>query len=335
MTDFVSRGCGLLGGIAILWSSSLFGGCTDKPTDDDSSDAGDDDTVATDDDSSAAGDDDDLTPVELSECLTDLSCEYVFSCGHRGAMYFAPENTLVGFDLALEMGMDSIELDVRPTSDEVLVLMHDSTLDRTTNGTGSVSEMTLAEVQQLVAVSEFDGIPDQPIPTFAEALEHLRGRAIINVDAKTGRMDLIGADIVAAEMQRWAFIQVDDEEEGEAVRAVDPTLLVEIDAETVEEVGALAATLAPEIVQFPWQLDEPGPVEAAVVAGARPSQNALGALDIGATLLAGAGDDPCPAYQPMWELGITYIQTDTPDLLAPCLEEVNAASGYAGPVESS
>ena len=144
--------------------------------------------AAGDDDSGVAADDDDTTqlePVDLPTCLDDTTCPYLFACGHRGAILFAPENTLVGFDVALEFGVDIVEVDARPTADQVLVVMHDSTVDRTTDGSGAVDQLTLDQIRELAVVSEFDGIPDQPVPTFVEALEHLRGRALVNVDAKT------------------------------------------------------------------------------------------------------------------------------------------------------
>src|SRR5205807_1804496 len=62
---------------------------------------------------------------------------------HRGANKFAPENTLAAFRKAIELGCDYFELDVRRTKDGQLVLMHDGSVDRTTNGTGSVVDMTL------------------------------------------------------------------------------------------------------------------------------------------------------------------------------------------------
>ena len=287
--------------------------------DDDDSASGDDDTLG----------DDDLTPVDLPTCLTDLDCAYVFSCGHRGATLFAPENTLAGIEVAIEMGMDSIEVDVRPTADEVLILMHDDTVDRTTDGTGSVSEMTLADIRELSVVSEFDGIPDQQIPTFAEAIEALDGRALVNVDAKTDRMDLIAADIIAAGMQRWCFVQVDDIDQGAVLRAVDPAILVMPDAETAADVQTYHDALAPELFEFPWNVDGSEPIEAALQLGSRATQDALGVADAAAIVHEGNGDDPCLAYQPMWELGISLIQTDAPHLLAPCLQALNAANGYA------
>jgi len=309
-----------------LWTVLLLvlAGC---PTSEQDDDVSADDDVFSDDDS---GDDDDLVPVDLPTCLTDLDCAYLFSCGHRGATMFAPENTLAGIDVAIEMGMDAIEVDVRPTLDGVLILMHDDTVDRTTDGSGAVSQMTLEEIRQLQVVSDFDDIPDQPVPTFAEALEALAGRALVNVDAKTDRMDLVAADIVAAGMQSWCFVQVGDIDEGLALRAADPTILVMPDAETLADVQTYHDALSPELFEFPWQVDEPEPIEAALQLGSRATQDALGVTDAAAIVHESNGDDPCVAYQSLWELGITLIQTDAPHLLAPCLRSLNATNGYGG-----
>ena len=68
---------------------------------------------------------------------------------HRGASAYAPENTLAAFDLALDMGCDAIETDVRCSRDGCLVLCHDATVDRVSNGAGAVADLTLAELQAL------------------------------------------------------------------------------------------------------------------------------------------------------------------------------------------
>jgi glycerophosphoryl diester phosphodiesterase len=80
----------------------------------------------------------------------------VIIIGHRGASGYAPEHTFASWDLALTMSVDYIEQDLQMTSDGVLVVMHDPTLDRTTSGSGEVIRHTLAEVQALDAGSWFD-----------------------------------------------------------------------------------------------------------------------------------------------------------------------------------
>ena len=69
---------------------------------------------------------------------------------HRGASGYAPENTLEAFRLAMEMGADGFELDVHMSKDGELVVIHDETVDRTTNGTGFVKDLTLAQLKELV-----------------------------------------------------------------------------------------------------------------------------------------------------------------------------------------
>src|SRR5947207_7411297 len=91
--------------------------------------------------------------------------------GHRGAAGLAPENTFAGFDLALEIGVDGIETDVRKTKDGKLVLFYGDRLDRTTNGIGVLQETTWQELQYLDAGSWFDDkYAGQRIPLLQEAL---------------------------------------------------------------------------------------------------------------------------------------------------------------------
>jgi glycerophosphoryl diester phosphodiesterase len=82
---------------------------------------------------------------------------------HRGASAHAPENTMEAFRLAVEMGADAIELDVHRSRDGKLVVIHDDTLDRTTDGTGSISELALKEIQQADAGASF-AAPDGSFP---------------------------------------------------------------------------------------------------------------------------------------------------------------------------
>lgn len=104
---------------------------------------------------------------------------------HRGASSYAPENTLAAFDLALHLGCRHLELDVDVTSDGHIVVMHDETVDRTTNGTGPVGSHTLAELRALDAGAWF-GTPfiGERIPTFAEVLERYQGRVHMHTELK-------------------------------------------------------------------------------------------------------------------------------------------------------
>lgn len=105
---------------------------------------------------------------------------------HRGYRTKYPENTLIAFQAAIEAGVPMIELDVTLSCDRKLVVIHDATLERTTNGHGSVIDHTLDELIKLDAGSWFDArFADQRIPELAEVLELVNDRLFINIEIKT------------------------------------------------------------------------------------------------------------------------------------------------------
>jgi glycerophosphoryl diester phosphodiesterase len=97
---------------------------------------------------------------------------------HRGASGHAPENTMAAFQLAMEQGADGIELDVMLSKDGQLVVIHDATVDRTTNGTGNVKDMTLVQLKAL------DAGNSEQIPTLEEVLHTFGGQYLINIELK-------------------------------------------------------------------------------------------------------------------------------------------------------
>ncbi len=114
---------------------------------------------------------------------SDLSFPKVIA--HRGASAAAPENTLAAFVMAQQQGADGIELDVMLSKDGQLVVIHDDSVNRTTNGTGKVAEMTLADLKQLDAGSAKDiKFAGERIPTLAEVFETFAGKFFINIELK-------------------------------------------------------------------------------------------------------------------------------------------------------
>ena len=112
----------------------------------------------------------------------------VIVTAHRGASHVAPENTLSAMVAAVEAGAEFAELDVRLTGDGQVVLMHDRTLDRTTNGSGELWDFSLDELRAFEAGSwfgqEFDG---EPIPTLQEVIRYAKGRLKLNIEIKISR----------------------------------------------------------------------------------------------------------------------------------------------------
>lgn len=103
--------------------------------------------------------------------------------GHRGASAHAPENTIAAFELALVQQADAIELDVKLSADGHVVVIHDSTVDRTTNGTGRVKDLSLSDLRALDAGSFFsEKFRGEKIPTLNEVFETVGKRTFINVE---------------------------------------------------------------------------------------------------------------------------------------------------------
>ena len=116
----------------------------------------------------------------------------VAAIAHRGVRKQAPENTLPAFRRAIEMGLDYVEIDVHSTADGYLVLSHDSTVDRMTDGSGKIEEMTLDQVKALDAGIKFgEDFRGTRIPTLDEALDLCRGRIGIYLDLKSAPVDSV------------------------------------------------------------------------------------------------------------------------------------------------
>ena len=102
---------------------------------------------------------------------------------HRGASAYAPENTIAAFELALTQQADAIELDVKLSADEQVVVIHDPTVDRTTNGRGRVKDLSLSELKLLDAGNTFsEKFRGEKIPTLDEVFEVVGKRTFINVE---------------------------------------------------------------------------------------------------------------------------------------------------------
>jgi glycerophosphoryl diester phosphodiesterase len=113
--------------------------------------------------------------------LEALSSPLIFA--HRGASADAPENTLAAFQRALDDGAPAIEFDVKLSADGHVVLIHDQTVDRTTDGHGRVSRLTLAQLKDLDAGSWFDrAFRGEQIPTLDEVFANFGYRVFMNVE---------------------------------------------------------------------------------------------------------------------------------------------------------
>lgn len=121
----------------------------------------------------------------MKPLLARMQEDKLLVCAHRGASNSAPENTISALQKALDAGAEMIELDVQITKDHELVVFHDDTLERTTNGKGLIREHTYEELSHLDAGSWFTAkYANERIPRFRDAIELLQGKTYLNIEIK-------------------------------------------------------------------------------------------------------------------------------------------------------
>ena len=127
--------------------------------------------------------------------------------GHRGTVEKGlAENSIAGMEAVLQHTPAFFEIDPRLTKDSVVVLMHDATLDRTTNGTGKVADYTWAELQELRLKDREGNVTPYKIPTLDEVIEWARGKTVLNLDQKDVPLEL-SADIIRKH-DAYSFVMV-------------------------------------------------------------------------------------------------------------------------------
>lgn len=150
-------------------------------------------------------------------------------CAHRGGMATRPENTLPAFREALRLGAHMIEFDVRLTKDGVLALMHDARVDRTTDGEGRFSDMTLAELRKLDAgVRKGERFAGTRVPTFEETLAMMPRNVWLNCHLRQGGAEegIAAARALAkADRLHQAFLAA-SADAAEAARETVPEVLI-------------------------------------------------------------------------------------------------------------
>ncbi len=258
-----------------------------------------------------------------SGCVLDPKCTDDLVVGHRGAggqfAQIAPENSLSAIRAAIVMGQDGVELDVRHTADDKLVVMHDSTLDRTTDANGAVDKMTLAQLQQVKlkntneAGETYKGdFACERVPSLADALALTKDRLFVDLDTKTGRIDLVVAAIVKAEVIDQVFVSVSDPKQAAKARKLNPGIRVQVRPDTPAELEAALALFPdrpPEVIEVP----------SASVAKLAPGAHAVGAKVFsnswGVDALQKAVGPQTTAYTALYDKGTDIVQTEYPAAL--------------------
>ncbi len=118
----------------------------------------------------------------MEELRSKETTDYVWVAAHRADYVFAPENSIQALKNAIYFGADLIETDVRLTKDSHVVMMHDYTVDRMTNGTGRVSDLTLAEIKKLQLKTNWGGSTNFQVPTLEEYIQIAKGKVCLYLD---------------------------------------------------------------------------------------------------------------------------------------------------------
>src|SRR5215831_2061098 len=175
---------------------------------------------------------------------------HVVAIAHRGEHLHHPENTIPAFEEAIRLGADFIEVDVQTTADGKLVLSHDGTVDRCTNGTGKVSEMTFEQMEALDAgiktSAEFAGTR---IPTFDQVLDLARGKIGVYVDVKNASAKDLVTHIDGHGMTDHVVIYC-GLNLAKQIQELNPKLKVMPESNTVEHSKVLIEQLHPKVIAF-------------------------------------------------------------------------------------
>jgi glycerophosphoryl diester phosphodiesterase len=221
---------------------------------------------------------------------------------HRGEHLHHPENTLPAFQEAIRVGADFFELDVRTTSDGKLVLMHDGTVDRTTDGHGEVAKMTFDEIRALDAGvkmgKEFAGTR---VPTFDEALDLARGKIGIYVDVKNASAKDLVEHINSHGMTDHVVIY--SGRISKDIQVLDPRLKIMPEARNAEFAQQLIDALHVKVMAFDANDFKPDVIAVAKKGGALIYVDRLG-----------PADNP-ESWQQAIDMGAAGIQTDHPEEL--------------------
>ena len=128
---------------------------------------------------------------KIMDTLKDPTDPSVLVIAHRGAWLVQPENSIKAIEECIAIGVDIVEFDVRKTKDGKLVVIHDTTVDRTTNGTGKVAELTFEEIRNLYLKDSTGKLTKCKIPTFEEAMRATKGRIVANIDTSVSICELL------------------------------------------------------------------------------------------------------------------------------------------------
>ncbi|WP_257657899.1 glycerophosphodiester phosphodiesterase family protein [Parapedobacter lycopersici] len=244
--------------------------------------------------------------------------EQLLVAAHRGDHLSHPENSIPAFQGAIEAGAAVLELDVRQSKDGELVVVHDRTVDRTTDGRGTVERMTLEQLKKLRLLHN-GAATEHRIPTLREALESVKGRILVDIDFKAGNMEAAKACYAVIEelgMEKQVLFFLYDAKQVSKCLALNPDVLVMPRAHSADEVHTIMQEPLIRVIHIDESFYEAGLVRMMREKGVRVWANSLGEYDRQAQQQGGSYH----SFAERLPL-VNIIQTDYPEALVNYLSE--------------
>ncbi len=260
--------------------------------------------------------------------------KYVLVVAHRGDWRNAPENSLQAFKNCIDMGVDMVEIDIHKTKDNKFIIMHDKSVDRTTNGKGKISDLTLAEIKQLQLRSGHNIVTRHRVPTLEEVLKLVKGKILVNIDKGDNYFDEIYDILLETGTEKQVVIKTYDDlatiQSKSKNDIIHKSIFMPIinlskrqDAEQVLNEYMTVKPAAYEVV-----FKEVTPKLYTVLDRIKASGSKLWINSLWASLNAGHDDDlaveegkPNEAWGWILDQGATVIQTDRPAALIKYLKK--------------
>ncbi len=228
---------------------------------------------------------------------------------HRGALKYAPENTLPAFEKAIELGADFVEFDIRPSSDGVYYLLHDGKLDRTTDGKGPINQLSSKEIDQLDAGSWFSPrFKGERVPTLEQFLERVAGRIGLYVDAK----EIVAEDLIEALRKHKSLdsaVVYGDVDFLVRLKELEPSIKTLAPLSSLEEIDPILKRLKTDAFDCSWDALSKELIDRCHQKGVMVFSDAMGQ------------HENLEDYLQAIEWGIDLIQTDHPDRVREAIRE--------------
>lgn len=233
----------------------------------------------------------------------------VMVVAHRGAHNNFPENSIPAIREAIELGVDFIEIDIRHTKDSSLVLMHDNSIDRTTNGHGLVEDYTLQEIKNFRLKNADGSLSDEQIPTFEEILTQFGNVAHFDLDIKTSKKMRVVEMMEKYNLLESSLFLIYDLQFAKMLKNRNDRFRILIRVKNEESLKDIYNDdFLPEAVHIDDSFDTVSTNNTIKKMGSRSFINSLGDIDKEAV------NNP-EAFKKVYDNGANMIQTNYPELL--------------------